>query len=83
MNHLRWLLAVIMWRFQCWGFLRWFLPYAGGRHIDWAPCRCEECGWRGPVRWAFHTYHGCGEDDVEPVDECPRCYSADLNEQYS
>jgi hypothetical protein len=27
----------------------------------------------GPGRWLVHTYGPCGEDDVEPVDECPKC----------
>lgn len=83
-NTLRWWLAVAMWRFQSSRFWilwrRWICGtnYMGGRSIDWTPTRCDECGWRGPERWCFHTYHGCAEDDVEPVDECPECGSDHL-----
>ena len=37
------------------------------------PIRCKECGWSGMVKWLVHTYEYDGFDDVEPVDECPRC----------
>ena len=79
MNALRWMLAFLMsclryaWFFvtrpQGWRFRIW-----QGRHEDWSPVLCDECGWRGPRRWAVHTYgdDGSGED-VEPVDECPGC----------
>ncbi len=46
-----------------------------GRHDDPTPVVCERCLWTGPLRWTIHTYHACGDDDVEPVDECPRCGS--------
>ena len=52
--------------------------YAGGRHIDWDPVHCGECGWVGPLRWAFHTYCDDHAGDVEPVDECPKCGNEDL-----
>lgn len=80
MNFLRYHLARFMWWVQC--FRRWHIlyhlchwPYHGGRHFDWMPCRCEDCGWRGPLRWTFHTYRACGDDDTEPSDECPVCFS--------
>ena len=72
-------LACILWWLQCRGWLRWFLPYAGGRHIDWMPVRCDECGWMGPLRWCVHTYHGnCLGDCIEPRDDCPNCGSGEL-----
>lgn len=82
MNFLRYHLARFMWWLQDYGrcdrnhnwlyFLcRW--PYHGGRHYDWQPVTCEECGWRGPRRWCWHTYSSCGDDEVEPCDECPGC----------
>lgn len=83
MNLLRHTLAVVMWWLQGHGYGRNWLyhlcrwPYYGGRRFDWEPVYCdpadEGCGWRGPRRWTFHTYHGCGDDDVEPADECPVC----------
>lgn len=81
MNRLRYWLACMLWRFQCscfWSWWRWYVcrtNYMGGRRIDWMPVRCEECGWMGPLRWCYHGYAACGDDDVEPQDECPRCYS--------
>jgi hypothetical protein len=39
-----------------------------------------ECGYAGPLRWFVHGYAGCGDDDVEPEDECPRCGCRDLEE---
>lgn len=44
------------------------------RDTAWDLVVCDECGWRGPLRWATHGYRddGTGED-VEPFDECPRC----------
>lgn len=78
-NVLRYSVARLMWLFQCsplWVlWRRWICRtnYMGGRRIDWTPVVCEECGWRGPLRWTWHTYHGCDEEDVEPVDECPGC----------
>lgn len=44
-----------------------------GRHDDPTPIMCPRCLWAGPRRWLVHTYCGVGVDDVEPVDECPRC----------
>jgi hypothetical protein len=52
------------WRVSCPG---------GGRHTQPDPVLCHRCFWGGPVRWLVHTYTACGEDDVEPVDECPHC----------
>ncbi len=44
-----------------------------GRHESPEPIKCE-CGWAGPVRWLNHAYGNDGSgEDVEPVDECPRC----------
>lgn len=43
------------------------------RTTDWTPIICERCLWAGPRRWAVHTYAQIGEDDVCPIDECPRC----------
>lgn len=68
MNFLRYLFACFMWRLQCWGLLN---RRVCGRLVDWAPVSCG-CGWRGPVRWLYHTYHGY-LDDWEPVSECPEC----------
>ena len=53
--------------------------FSWGRHDSPKAMWCERCGWVGPLRWAIHTYAGCGDDDVEPVDECPRCGSESLN----
>ena len=51
----------------------------GGRHYDFTPVICDECGWIGPVRWCFHTYEDDGSgEDVDPVDECPECYSREI-----
>lgn len=44
-----------------------------GGDVDPTPVICPRCLWAGPRRWMIHTYHACGDDDVEPVDECPRC----------
>ena len=44
------------------------------RTLAWDPVCCEECGWRGALRWAFHTYQDDGSgEDVEARDECPEC----------
>jgi len=51
--------------------MRW--AWMWGRHDSPEPVECFECGWAGPRRWAVHTYYPDGWDDVEPVDECPRC----------
>jgi hypothetical protein len=77
-NRLRWWLAKFLWARQ----LR--LGWDGGRHVDWTPAECLECGWRGPVRWLRHDYQddGTGED-VEPVDECPKCGNENVKEYYS
>jgi hypothetical protein len=67
------------WRLHIWVSERWgmrlaWLPDGGGRWVDPDPVMCRYCLWAGPRRWTFHTYgdDGSGED-VEPVDECPRC----------
>jgi hypothetical protein len=77
-NYLRWWMAKFLWIYQ----LR--LGGDGGRHVDWTPAECLACGWRGSVRWLWHGYQddGTGED-VEPVDECPKCGSDDVKEYYS
>lgn len=85
MNTLRKLIASLMWRLQCCDFVRRHVfrwgNLGGGRHVDWQPLRCLECGWIGPTRWAFHTYEDDGSgEDVCAVDECPKCGSKDLCE---
>ena len=54
-------------------FYRWYVMPGRGRHSDVDPIICPVCFWAGPIRWLVHGYGPCGEDDVEPVDECPRC----------
>lgn len=45
-----------------------------GRRTSLEPYCCERCLWSGPVRWLVHSYQDDGSgEDVEPVDECPRC----------
>lgn len=77
-------LLAILWTFfwGLWRFLFWiksvrfpFFWHSWGRHESPEPIKCE-CGWAGPVRWLVHTYgdDGSGEE-VELVDECPRCGS--------
>ena len=73
---LRWAFAWCWWK--AWSFVRWlqgcWVPYMYGRYDDPAPIVCERCLWAGPRRWAVHAYHDDGTaEDVEPVDECPRC----------
>lgn len=72
MNFLRRQFARLMWAAQCW-HRRHSWGWCGGRWVDWMPTTCERCGWSGPVRWAVHAYHATSDDDVEPVDECPKC----------
>jgi hypothetical protein len=63
-------------RNHCWPVFwvtRWVLPLGGGRWEDPNPTICSRCLWMGARRAAVHTYASCGEDDVEAVDECPRC----------
>ncbi len=66
-------------RLRCWiSRLMWVrqqrLSGGHGRHVDWAPVECLECGWRGPERWLRHDYKNDSTGmDVEPVDYCPRC----------
>ncbi len=80
MNVLRLCLAVA-WT-VVWGTARWLKmglakrrswAFSWGRHDSPKAMRCAECGWRGPLRWAVHTYEASGWDDVEPVGRCPRC----------
>ncbi len=81
LNLLRVFLAMVMWRLQRSAILRWLWGWgnlAGGRHVDWQPYRCEECGWTGPLRWCWHTYGDGGDGDAEPVDECRKCGSDKL-----
>lgn len=52
---------------------RWLTQPGHGRHTDPNPILCPACLWGGARRWLVHTYTGCGEEDVEPCDECPRC----------
>jgi hypothetical protein len=63
-----WILYVIVCRMTD-GRLLWM----SGRYTSPEPIWCDRCFWAGMRRWAVHTYHPCGDDDVEPVDECPRC----------
>ncbi len=66
-----------------WGSWRWLrachLPwlrvaaFMWGRRESPEPVACHRCGWGGFTRWLIHTYEACGDDDVEPRDECPRC----------
>jgi hypothetical protein len=51
----------------------WMTSPGHGRHTDPRPVLCPLCLWGGARRWLYHTYGPCGVDDVEPVDECPRC----------
>lgn len=71
---LRYGLAWCVWR--TWSkfiVLRGFLP-VWGRDDSPEPLLCA-CGWGGMRRQVIHTYQddGTGQDEVEPVDECPRC----------
>jgi hypothetical protein len=78
---LRWMFALI-WT-VIWGNWRAirnrgedFYPawaFAWGRHDSPEPVVCPRCLWAGPRRWLYHGYGSCGDDDVEPVDECPKC----------
>lgn len=77
---LRLLFAWLWW--QAWPLVqlvrgRWrtksAMSYSYGRHDDPTPVMCPRCLWAGPRRWLVHTYTAVGMDDVEPVDECPRC----------
>ncbi len=52
---------------------RWILPLGGGRWESPDPIICPRCWWGGATRALVHTYASYGEDDVEPVNECPRC----------
>jgi hypothetical protein len=77
-----WLITSLLgnWRwitFFCYGVKtpkRRNICFMWGRHNSPEPIRCDRCGWAGMVRWLIHTYQddGTGED-VEPVDECPKC----------
>ena len=66
-------LKVRHWRLRGTKQYRWVTNPGHGRHTDPHPVMCPICLWAGPVRWLKHGYAACGEDDVEPVDECPRC----------
>lgn len=76
-NLFRFLLAAV-WMFL-WGTWRWlymrprYIAFLWGRHESPEAVLCESCGWAGPLRWAVHTYRAAGDDDVEGIDECPRC----------
>lgn len=51
----------------------------GGRHSDGDPTVCRNCGWVGRVRDSVHGYQDDGSgEDVEGVEECPRCGSEEL-----
>ena len=74
---LRWFFA---WGWtQAWGW--WRITRLGhvpgawmwGRYESPEPIFCPRCLWAGPTRWTVHTYSASWDDDVEPVDECPRC----------
>lgn len=57
---------------------RYILPFGGGRWEDVTPVHCPHCLWCGPTRWLVHTYGGYAdefEDNIEGVEECPRCGS--------
>lgn len=43
------------------------------RHTYPTPVVCPRCLWAGPERWLVHGYGPCGDYDVEPISECPRC----------
>jgi len=71
-------LLALVWTWA-WGWWRW-VRYRGAawaflwdRRESPEPALCDECGWRGPRRWAVHAYRDDGCGDVEPVDECPLC----------
>ncbi|MCL5999216.1 MAG: hypothetical protein M1546_24600 [Chloroflexi bacterium] len=70
---LAWLVwqAMTLWRLAHGEPRAW--AWMWGRHDDPEPVLCERCLWAGPRAWTIHAYHACGDDDVEPVDECPRC----------
>ncbi|GEM_PF-3769471 len=44
-----------------------------GRHTDPSPIKCRSCGWQGRRMDAYHTYKPDSDQDVEPVDKCPKC----------
>ena len=51
------------------------------RYNDLTMVECEDCGWRGQVKECVHTYRGItSTEDVEAVDECPKCGSKILIE---
>ena len=66
-----------------WGSWRWLracrLPWLRAAAFIWGrrdspePAHCHRCGWGGMPRWLLHTYQPAGDEDVEPVDLCPRC----------
>lgn len=65
-------------KLRCWPVFvvtRHILPLGGGRREDTNPIICPCCLWAGMRRWAFHGYASVDGEDVEPVDECPRCGS--------
>lgn len=67
------LLIVRYWRHRHDRWWNWRIEPGHGRHDMPDPVMCPCCWWAGPVRWLYHGYEACGDDDVEPMDYCPRC----------
>lgn len=82
---MKWRLAYLWW--LVWGFGRWLWRatetyyigpteyWDGSRRTSWKPKHCKDCGWRGPLRWAVHSYdsRGSWDADVVAVNHCPGC----------
>lgn len=47
--------------------------FSWGRHDSPEPIMCRYCLWAGMTRECYHGYAPCGDEDVEPMDYCPRC----------
>lgn len=74
----KWLWLYWTWRLVTWLGKKLGRPYwwNGGRRDDGDPTVCPECKHVLRVRDCVHTYSGWGgEDEVEGVEECPKCGS--------
>jgi hypothetical protein len=49
--------------------------YFAGRDTDKTPAFCNNCLWIGKTESAVHTYRFTGDEEVEPVDLCPKCFN--------
>ena len=49
------------------------------QYNDLTMVECQDCGWRGQVKDCVHTYRRVTFiEDIEAVDECPKCGSRKL-----